>query len=485
MVNTHRARRSAIPSGGCSVEILRLLTCQMPLSPVDCFHCFQMDKYTVDLDKVLNDFEYSELTDNYTAGKSYHTQTSSNYASSSKSKSGDAKHSITKVFHSLNEYLNTDISSSNIAKVQLDNNKENHVASTNNNSFIQPVKSKSVVYVDNSIDSVDIDNKLKELELNVSEVEGKTNFDCDTQSNEQLNTVDTLLDLNSEENHVSDNKGFIHQINSDNIQSLLDLDGIDLNSASFNERINDYPPICLNNVFIANPTEINTIKPVESERKVPGEPDLKDNKVLDDNIKEISKTEIDKYEIGCDITIDSAETVSNVNEREKILKPVENNEIEVEEIVIEEAQEVEVAPEAPAKDVISFNNALDIDDSTLNEYLDILEDEFHEICDGEPEDVAEIEDITNEAENIESEIPEEEVLCVTKENTTADGIQEDLSEFKAAVIQDKNVEQDTESVTSIERPKMLEIPENEVPKREINLIGKSFEKKSTLFKFYT
>ena len=67
-----------------------------------------MDKYTVDLDKVLNDFEYSELTTEFTPCRTYVVPTS---PTGSRAKC-DSKHSITNVFHSLNEYLNSDITAS-------------------------------------------------------------------------------------------------------------------------------------------------------------------------------------------------------------------------------------------------------------------------------------------------------------------------------------------------------------------------------------
>lgn len=58
-----------------------------------------MDKYTVDLDKVLNDFEYSELTEQYVKA-----------TPSRSTKNANVKHSINNVFHSLNEYINSDVS---------------------------------------------------------------------------------------------------------------------------------------------------------------------------------------------------------------------------------------------------------------------------------------------------------------------------------------------------------------------------------------
>lgn len=69
-----------------------------------------MDKFTVDLDQVLNDFEYSELTDQYNNATT--TRVTSEVGSSSDLPSQSVtKHSINNVFNSLKEYLETNISS--------------------------------------------------------------------------------------------------------------------------------------------------------------------------------------------------------------------------------------------------------------------------------------------------------------------------------------------------------------------------------------
>lgn len=80
---------------------------------------FRMDKYTVDLDKLLNDFEYNELTDPQDTTTTKLTDISQQNVklnnqlptTSLNGKNSNTKHSITNVFHSLNEYLSTDISS--------------------------------------------------------------------------------------------------------------------------------------------------------------------------------------------------------------------------------------------------------------------------------------------------------------------------------------------------------------------------------------
>ncbi|KAJ8911303.1 hypothetical protein NQ315_016997 [Exocentrus adspersus] len=85
-----------------------------------------MEKYAVDLDQVLNDFEYSELTDQYSSSAS---RSAAAGAAPSPSLNTVTKHSINNVFHSLNEYLNTSINT-------LDNNlllenKENYNGEAN------------------------------------------------------------------------------------------------------------------------------------------------------------------------------------------------------------------------------------------------------------------------------------------------------------------------------------------------------------------
>ncbi|XP_045469180.1 zinc finger FYVE domain-containing protein 9 [Harmonia axyridis] len=71
-----------------------------------------MDKYTVDLDKVLNDFEYSEYSlesakvNRNIQDENPNTSFNTNHCSRNDI---SVKHSINNVFHSLNEYLSSDI----------------------------------------------------------------------------------------------------------------------------------------------------------------------------------------------------------------------------------------------------------------------------------------------------------------------------------------------------------------------------------------
>lgn len=119
-----------------------------------------MDKFTVDLDKVLNDFEYSELTDQYVKPSQ-----SSSY-SSSRMRNGNVKHSINNVFHSLNEYLSTDIDDkceivTDISLKQTDTFDKPNIAKDNN--LDSPVKITHV-----HIDLEDGDINREDLPTNVS-----------------------------------------------------------------------------------------------------------------------------------------------------------------------------------------------------------------------------------------------------------------------------------------------------------------------------
>lgn len=95
-----------------------------------------MDKFTVDLDQVLNDFEYSELTDQYNTSKVLPEHSSTQ---------GVIKHSINNVFHSLNEYLNTNVHSiETVDRVDesLEGFKENLLEINDNNKSIEGPKTE-------------------------------------------------------------------------------------------------------------------------------------------------------------------------------------------------------------------------------------------------------------------------------------------------------------------------------------------------------
>lgn len=85
-----------------------------------------MDKFTVDLDQVLNDFEYSELTDQYNNSAKFTDNNPAVVQSNNVS-----KHSINNVFHSLNEYLNTNISNLETVDNNVIDDSERHYLNSN------------------------------------------------------------------------------------------------------------------------------------------------------------------------------------------------------------------------------------------------------------------------------------------------------------------------------------------------------------------
>ncbi|CAH1995527.1 unnamed protein product [Acanthoscelides obtectus] len=79
-----------------------------------------MEKFAIDLDQVLNDFEYKELTDQYTSKNVPESRASS-------TTNQTEKHTINNVFHSLNEYLNTSVKITRLEPS--DNNLTNEIDS--------------------------------------------------------------------------------------------------------------------------------------------------------------------------------------------------------------------------------------------------------------------------------------------------------------------------------------------------------------------
>ncbi|XP_063926655.1 zinc finger FYVE domain-containing protein 9 isoform X2 [Zophobas morio] len=124
-----------------------------------------MDKYTVDLDQVLNDFEYSELTDQHgfeqakAAAKNPPGYVHNNF------KNTNVKHSINNVFHSLNEYLNSDISpkcevkpvvteASYSGEAQVDNNPPEAPETADNScneETVTPPKEEDLICIDTEV----------------------------------------------------------------------------------------------------------------------------------------------------------------------------------------------------------------------------------------------------------------------------------------------------------------------------------------------
>ncbi|KAF7283627.1 smad anchor for receptor activation isoform X2 [Rhynchophorus ferrugineus] len=119
-----------------------------------------MDKYTIDLDQVLNDFEYLELTDQHSknaADQPHNSNTPSPVVT---------KHSINNVFHSLNEYLNTSINKEGEVKCEEGTFKNEDHGSDNNG-----VKESALLNRQNDTDLVDdTEPKHQQLIENIEDI---------------------------------------------------------------------------------------------------------------------------------------------------------------------------------------------------------------------------------------------------------------------------------------------------------------------------
>lgn len=167
-----------------------------------------MDKYTVDLDQVLNDFEYSELTDQHL--KKVPEQQPFQPPPVT-------KHSINNVFHSLNEYLNSEVNTT-LENNHLTDNKvaDNSLATTTVQEIKEDEASSSlevpkpeVVHLPVVVTS---DKVEEEIEENTS---NNNKFECDRnvnlKSDSSLNQDDTE-DQNREEK----------ALNCDNVNNCFD-----------------------------------------------------------------------------------------------------------------------------------------------------------------------------------------------------------------------------------------------------------------------
>lgn len=160
-----------------------------------------MDKFTVDLDQVLNDFEYSELTDQYNS-----TPRVSDSSASVLQNQNVTKHSINNVFHSLNEYVNTSIGSLEI----VENNSNDCMGDFSNHKREESINeqktdSNSIFHIGDISTIAEDENKSNSQE-NISEVTDNVNKTDKEQEEPIRNTsvveADDILRNENIENHV-------------------------------------------------------------------------------------------------------------------------------------------------------------------------------------------------------------------------------------------------------------------------------------------
>ncbi|KAI4455345.1 zinc finger fyve domain-containing protein [Holotrichia oblita] len=379
----------------------------------------------------------------------------------SKSKTADVKHSITNVFHSLNEYLNTDISSST-PKVQLLDTKENYFISNDNNntSFLQ--------------------NNSKKVNT-TEDISDKLNSDGDKIDRDEEDRVATLLDLKlTEDGHkvdVTEEKG------CNDIENLLDLENDIVNNVDASLSVDEVVISNKNNLLDVNNTNA-------SSKDILGQKEAVDNvkeEVRDDLLQVVKIDDRDKENVIKPQILD--ETIRNGTEVKVEEIICEVAEIAHEKSINEESQKLNV------KEVVSFEDGLDIDDAALNQYLDELEEEYQETTVEDEGEKVEAKIVVTEEEIVKAPVKVEDIELEKDVVENVPVVKEiEDTPIKESVIPSVNVsesvtvdempkeieiseeidQKDTESVSSMERPKMLELSVNsvdEAPKREINLIG--------------
>lgn len=401
-----------------------------------------MDKYTVDIDKILNDLEYSELTDHNDAvqdGKS-----DKNYAgapTNQKVKQTNTKHSITNVFHSLNEYLNSDISvKSKILEGNINVQSESRNFVDNSNSDMAYQKNDAGVSTNHSLLDFETNQTIKDLQFIVERNNEQSNVQSVVVEQRESSEADKDIckeDLNQsclEYNNA--NNGFpsdkIIEANNENESQEVCKESKEIisESGSAEEKLNirlDAPENKETGFF--HPTTEDYVQEIDNNPEITGElaqnepsnPSKLENNDSGIEIKEASN-EHEAPETN-ELLVNNTE---NLETSETCTDP-ENPQIQID------------TPNVPGKsEPVSFD-MIHVDDSELDKYLEEIESEYEtEKAELEKEDAAEATEQKGHGDTIKCE----EELTIAEEKTETNG----------------------------ERPTTLEL-ENGDSKREIDLIG--------------
>lgn len=328
-----------------------------------------MDKYTIDLDKVLNDFEYSELTEESngynTVSSNITNQSVYNYvdkkhmndslpnAQTYKVPATSTKHSMNNVFHSLNEYLNSDIKDYNNPGLSEINEIETRIPSftskpqTSIQDLFKGISTdESVSENTNAASDLDESEFLQQIESNttLSYVNSKTTV---TPSLLNTDTKQSLIDYDqSNEEEIKETKNVpINLIDSD-IQ-------VENTETQYNLEEN----VCSNPIFM-NTNTTTSLSDVTSNRTVMGS----ESKVSD-SYHYLSSSKESTNEI---ITIENKcceNETCNINE-EKIsetdtkLSDVVSSECEISEKIAKTSENIVNDKNLYVNELISKNNEI-------------------------------------------------------------------------------------------------------------------------------
>lgn len=420
-----------------------------------------MDKYTVDLDKVLNDFEYGELTDQYvrpnTSQGGYRMRSSS------------TKHSINNVFHSLNEYLNSDVSDkcSVVADITLKGMGKSVEETENNNVVLQDAAvTDNNLEIEDDVESEIVEN---ECESGDNKAEVQLIVITDEESDKTINglkedsfaannsiLVTDLLTSDLLENVTQKELPLLQDTNAKAETSIEEAE----EDTSVESEIKDLSESRAKQTKEESLVRLET-KDVVEEREDKNSRESETTEILitkedcssivGECIKRVREKELDEsdrcseksntqnqseFESKCD--------EDKVEEKEKEIVPAikQQEQEKIESVtVVEHEKESQPIP-------IGFNQPIDLEESELNKYLNELEDEL----------------LVEKTEE-ESHKPRVQTEDEPAEKTTPKEAKPEEPE-------------DTESLTSedrsnITRPDSLQLAlDNADHKKDINLIGK-------------
>ncbi|XP_050311438.1 zinc finger FYVE domain-containing protein 9 isoform X2 [Anthonomus grandis grandis] len=457
-----------------------------------------MDKYTVDLDQVLNDFEYYELTDQHSKNVPEKAQ---NNNVQYQPPPVTAKHSINNVFHSLNEYLNSSVgvegehAGSSFPQENKIGENDNNFGELNTNA----VNNKTIFDKENE-EKIDVREDPRALEgeketlepagiieeVEAPEIVNDVNIpnECDSSVTEQ---TDSLLEQEEKPNFMDncEKNLLMHPPISKVIGAIENQDTIliDLTEAPENIQQECSSDVLNNKVphdFIIEPSESfmqgDSLIETKNEdpinvKEIPENVENQTESFTDDDVGTVEVPD-ENEDISNKVEPDSSSltvkedppTMLNVENCQENCNPetIEDSvkELEVEDVVVEEVtptepfskeedfpvkteETSEAIPEQP-KPVTFYVENIDIDESELNKMLEDLELE--------------------EDENNENITPPKEVD--DKQDKSVDGDQIGASQEMVQLVNNASdlVENEPGAVTEKE-PKIIECLEVEKPKR--------------------
>lgn len=305
-----------------------------------------MDKFAVDLDQVLNDFEYSELTEHFnTATQSYHknpTQIHQNNGESStihgqfnNTNSTISKHSITNVFNSLSEYLNTDITP-----------KYNNSLSENEEVIFNNDQNTATELKLNDVNNSE--NEQSQIENNYSEAKEETNelLEIDKSVEEIPQVVANLIQVDDEIDAKLEETEISNEINEEEKGDVKEntqfSEEIAEDESDKGEHVNVQFETDLNQPEIEQEEVIVEVEAIEEKPIVQGEQNAEEKTPEAQCVGFIDDLNLDDSEINNAFAELEAEfeTEPIKNIEETVTEESKNNECE-KEIVVEEKLETE------------------------------------------------------------------------------------------------------------------------------------------------